>query len=62
MRLPTVWVAVHGMMVKMSDFCQRINRPELAEKISKWFNQYIENEKRKAALEMAAQHSAEEAK
>ncbi|HJL87669.1 MAG TPA: tetratricopeptide repeat protein [SAR324 cluster bacterium] len=52
----------HEIMVKMSDFCQRINRPELAGKISKWFNQYIENEKRKAALEMAAQHSAEEAK
>ena len=52
----------HEIMVKMSDFCQRIDRPELAEKVSKWFNQHLENEKRKAALELAAQHSAEEAK
>ena len=52
----------HEIMVKMSDFCQRINRPELAEKVSKWFNQHLENQKRKAALELAAQHSAEEAK
>ncbi len=52
----------HEIMVKMSDFCQRINRPELAEKVSKWFNQHLDNEKRKAALELAAQHSAEEAK
>ena len=52
----------HEIMVKMSDFCQRIDRPELAEKVSKWFNQHLENQKRKAALELAAQHSAEEAK
>ena len=52
----------HEIMVKMSDFCQRIDRPELAEKVSKWFNQHLDNEKRKAALELAAQHSAEEAK
>ena len=52
----------HEIMVKMSDFCQRIDRPELAEKVSKWFNQHLENEKRKAALELAAKHSAEEAK
>ncbi|MCH2293999.1 MAG: tetratricopeptide repeat protein [SAR324 cluster bacterium] len=52
----------HEIMVKMSDFCQRINRPELAEKVSKWFNQHLDNEKRKAALELAAQHSAEDAK
>ena len=52
----------HEIMVKMSDFCQRIDRPELAEKVSKWFNQHLENEKRKAVLELAAQHSAEEAK
>ena len=52
----------HEIMVKMSDFCQRIDRPELAEKVSKWFNQHLENEKRKAALELEAQHSAEEAK
>ena len=52
----------HEIMVKMSDFCQRIDRPELAEKVSKWFNKHLENEKRKAALELAAQHSAEEAK
>ena len=52
----------HEIMVKMSDFCQRINRPELAEKVSKWFNQHLDNKKRKAALELAAQHSAEEAK
>ena len=52
----------HEIMVKMSDFCQRIDRPELAEKVSKWFNQHLENQKRKAALEMAAQHSAEKAK
>ena len=49
----------HEIMVKMSDFCQRIDRPELAEKVSKWFNQHLENQKRKAALELAAQHSAE---
>ena len=52
----------HEIMVKMSDFCQRIDRPELDEKVSKWFNQHLENQKRKAALELAAQHSAEEAK
>ena len=52
----------HEIMVKMSDFCQRIDRPELAEKVSKWFNQHLENQKRKAALELAAQHSTEEAK
>ena len=52
----------HEIMVKMSDFCQRIDRPELAEKVSKWFNQHLENQKRKAALELAAQHSAEEAR
>ena len=52
----------HEIMVKMSDFCQRIDRPELAEKVSKWFNQHLENQKRKATLELAAQHSAEEAK
>ena len=52
----------HEIMVKMSDFCQRIDRPELAEKVSKWFNQHLENQNRKAALELAAQHSAEEAK
>ena len=52
----------HEIMVKMSDFCQRIDRPELAEKVSKWFNQHLENQKRKAALELAAQYSAEEAK
>ena len=52
----------HEIMVKMSDFCQRIDRPELAEKVSKWFNQHLENQKRKAALELAAQHSAEKAK
>ena len=52
----------HEIMVKMSDFCQRIDRPELAEKVSKWFNQHLDNQKRKAALELAAQHSAEEAK
>ena len=52
----------HEIMVKMSDFCQRIDRPELAEKVSEWFNQHLENQKRKAALELAAQHSAEEAK
>ena len=52
----------HEIMVKMSDFCQRIDRPELAEKVSKWFNQHLEKQKRKAALELAAQHSAEEAK
>ena len=52
----------HEIMVKMSDFCQRIDRPELAEKVSKWFNQHLENQKRKAALELAAQHSAEAAK
>ena len=52
----------HEIMVKMSDFCQRIDRPELAEKVSKWFNQHLENQKRKASLELAAQHSAEEAK
>ena len=52
----------HEIMVKMSDFCQRIDRPELAEKVSKWFNQHLENQKRKAVLESAAQHSAEEAK
>ena len=52
----------HEIMVKMSDFCQRSDRPELAEKVSKWFNQHLEIEKRKAALELAAQHSAEEAK
>ena len=52
----------HEIMVKMSDFCQRIDRPELAEKVSKWFNQHLENQKRKAALELSAQHSAEEAK
>ena len=52
----------HEIMVKMSDFCQRIDRPELAEKVSKWFNQHLENQKRKAALELAAQHSAEETK
>ena len=52
----------HEIMVKMSDFCQRIDRPELAEKVSKWFNQHLENQKRKAALELAAQHSAEEVK
>ena len=52
----------HEIMVKMSDFCQRIDRPELAEKVSKWFNQHLENQKRKDALELAAQHSAEEAK
>ena len=52
----------HEIMVKMSDFCQRIDRPELAEKVSKWFNQHLENQKRKAALELAAQHSANEAK
>ena len=52
----------HEIMVKMSDFCQRIDRPELAEKVPKWFNQHLENQKRKAALELAAQHSAEEAK
>ena len=52
----------HEIMVKMSDFCQRIDRPELAEKVSKWFNQHLENQKRKVALELAAQHSAEEAK
>ena len=52
----------HEIMVKMSDFCQRIDRPELAEKVSKWFNQHLENQKRKAALDLAAQHSAEEAK
>ncbi|MEC8341361.1 MAG: tetratricopeptide repeat protein, partial [SAR324 cluster bacterium] len=42
----------HEIMVKMSDFCQRIDRPELAEKVSKWFNQHLENQKRKAALEL----------
>ena len=52
----------HEIMVKMSDFCQRIDRPELAEKVSKWFNQHLENQKRKASLELVAQHSAEEAK
>ena len=52
----------HEIMVKMSDFCQRIDRPELAEKVSKWFNQHLENQKRKAALELAAQHSVEKAK
>ena len=52
----------HEIMVKMSDFCQRINRPELAEKVSKWFNQHLENQQQKAALELAAQHSDEEAK
>ena len=49
----------HETMVKMSDFCQRINRPELAEKVSKWYNQYVEKQKRKAILDLAAQQSSD---
>ena len=36
----------HEILVKMSDLCSRINKPELAEKISDWFHKYLDDQKK----------------
>ncbi len=42
----------HSIMVKMSDFCKRINRPELAEKVADWYHRHVEEQKQLALQEM----------